>query len=131
MDKPVVIMMNLYIFNESSRAAVYGIGTNIRELTAALKDSDMNVYAVHLRSKKPDMEIEETDGIRHLHIPSSVNNHRDWQLYYRNVAYLLQLHIKDRNNLVFHLNYNQSGKLAEALRNAFDCTLFPLGVLFI
>ena len=122
-------MINLYIINESSRAAVYGIGTYIRELTAALKSSDVNVCIVHLRSNKPKNKTEETDGIQHLYIPPPINRNTflDWnkqsELYYRNVVYLFQLLIKDKKNLIFHLNYNQSGKLAEELKNAFNCRI--------
>jgi glycosyltransferase len=119
----------LYIFNESSRAAVYGVGTYIRELTAALKDSSINVCVIHLRADKPQILTEETDNVRNWYFPPPVPDPRttDYkkqnEQYYRNVAYLLQLHIKDRNNLVFHLNYSQSGKLAEALKQAFDCRI--------
>ena len=121
--------MNLYIFNETSRAAIYGIGTYIGELTAALKDSEINVNLVHLRSDKKDVEITESDDIRHIHIPNPINRNsspdpnklRD--LYNRNVAYILRMQIKDTENPVFHLNYNQSGKLAEALKKAFGCRI--------
>jgi len=120
-------MINLYIFNESSHAAVYGIGTYIQELTAALEGSKINVCIIHLRSDKSEKEPEETDNIQHWYIPSPINQNTslDWnrqsELYYRNVVYLLQLQIKDTNRLVFHLNYNQSSNLAEGLKMAFEC----------
>jgi len=121
-------MINLYIFNESSRAAVFGIGTYIRELTAALKNSEMNVCVVHLRSHNPVKNPETTDGVfRCWYIPSPINSNSslDWnrqsELYYLNVVFLLKLQIKDTENLIFHLNFNQSGKLAEELKKVFDC----------
>ena len=120
-------MINLYIFNESSPAAVFGIGTYIRELTAALKGSEINVCVVHLRSEKPDMEMKETDGIQHLHIPLYINRNvtlgwqRQNELYYQNVVYLLQLQIKATNKLVFHLNYLNCKSLADSLKKVFDC----------
>jgi len=120
-------MINLYIFNESSRGAVYGIGTYIRELTSALKDSDINVCIVHLRSSKQEVEMEESEGIRYLHIPSpivhnrSLDSNRQNEIYYRNVVYLLQLNIKDRKDLVFQLNYNHSSTLVEELKKSFIC----------
>ena len=120
--------MNLYIFCESNRSTVYGIGTYIRELSAALKESDINVCVIYLYTDKPDMETDEkTDGISYWYIPSPVNsilsNDRDRQraLYYRNVLYLLKLHIKDTDRLIFHLNQNKSGKLVEELKKTFDC----------
>ena len=86
--------MNLYIFNESSRAAVYGIGTYIRELTKALCQSSINVCVVNLMSDKPQILKEEIDGIRHWYFPKFIPEQRtiDFQkqigLYYRNVVYL-------------------------------------------
>lgn len=121
--------MNLYIFNESSRAAVYGIGTYIRELTSALKDSDINVCVVHLRSDQAEKEPEVTDGIRHFYIPAPVNQNtsltrnRQSELYYLNVVYLLRLQIKNTEKLVFHLNHNQNNKFAEILKRKFDCKI--------
>jgi len=122
-------MINLYIFNELSNAAVYGIGTYIRELTEALKSSQMNVTVVHLRSDKQDMEIEELDGIPHWYIPWHMNRNtllgwqRQFELYYRNVVYLLQLQIKNKNRIIFHLNYSKSGKLADELKKTFECKI--------
>ena len=120
-------MINLYIFNELSRAAVYGIGTYVRELTSTLKGSEINIYVIHLRSDKPDTEPEEIDGVHHWHIPAPINHNTslDWnrqsELYYRSVVYLLQLQIKDTNRLVFHLNYMQNRIFLEELRRIFPC----------
>ena len=120
-------MVNLYIFNESTRAAVFGIGTYTRELTVALKNCDINVCMVHIRSEKSDAEPEELDGIRHFYIPQPTirNSTSDWkqqtELYYKNVVYLLRMQIKDTENLIFHINYNQTGILAEELKRAFVC----------
>ena len=120
-------MVNLYIFKESSRAAIYGIGTYIRELTAALKDSDINVCVVHLRSEKVDDEPTKTNGIQHWHFPPPINRYisSDWyrqnEIYYRNIVYLLRLQIKNTENLVFHLNHNHSAPLTKELKKAFYC----------
>ena len=122
-------MINLYIFNESSSAAVYGIGTYIHELALAIKLVKINVCVIHLRTYNPDAELSESGGIRHCFISSPIhqNNLLEWdrqeELYYRNVVYLLQLQIKDTNSLIFHLNYNQSTKLAGRLKEVFDCKI--------
>ena len=63
MAQPIVNMINLYIFDESSRASVYGIGTYISELTTTLKNSNMNVWLVHLHSNQPEKELEEVDSL--------------------------------------------------------------------
>jgi glycosyltransferase len=121
--------MNLYIFNQTRRGAEYGVGTYIRELTAALKDSYIHVFVVHLTSDKPQIQTKEIDGIKHWYFPLAIldqrttSNEDQWDLYYRNVVYLLQLHIKDKKDLLFHLNFFESGKLAEELKNVFDCRI--------
>lgn len=51
--------MNLFIFNENRRGTVFGIGTYIRELTLALKDSDIHISVVNLLSDQPQIHIEE------------------------------------------------------------------------
>ena len=124
--------MNLYIFNESTRAAVFGIGTYISELTSALKKSAINMWVVHLSSNKPNVQTEEMDGIQHWFFPAimpelkTMNYVKQTEMYYRNVVYLLRLHIKDNRDLVFHLNYNQSDKLAEGLKKVFDCRIITV-----
>lgn len=121
--------INLYIFNESSRASIYGIGTYLRELTHSLSKSAVNITVVHLNSDRQQVEMEETDHIRHWHFPSAIEKipfmdfTNRYRQYYRNVVFLLRLHITDTNRLVFHLNYLQSKPLAEALLGTFDCKL--------
>ncbi|MDL2265270.1 TIGR04157 family glycosyltransferase [Parabacteroides sp. OttesenSCG-928-G07] len=122
-----MLNMNLYIFNETRRGAVYGVGTYIRELTEALRNSDVHICVVNLLSDKPHIETEETDGIRQWYFPAPIPEQRtaDSQeqraLYQRNVVYLLQLYIQDKKDLIFHLNFPQCGSLVEALKEAFDC----------
>ena len=121
--------INLYIFNE--KRAVYGVGTYIRELTDLLSHNhvNINICVVHLMSDKPQIQTEEVDDIKHLYFPAPVteqqridHNKLD-ELYFRNVVYLLQLYIVEKKHLIFHLNYNQSGKLAEDLKKKFDCRI--------
>lgn len=119
--------MNLYIFNEIRLGAIYGVGTYIRELIVALRNSGINVYVVNLNSDKPQIRSEEVDGIFYLYFPPPIQWLEDveeqWDLYHRNVVYLLQLHIKNKTNLIFHLNYNQKSGLVDELKRVFDCTI--------
>jgi glycosyltransferase len=121
--------MNLYIFSETRRGSVYGVGTYIRELTTALKNSSVNICVVNLTSEKPQIQVEEIEGIKYWYFPSAlseqrtISNQKQWELYYRSIVYLLRLHIKDTKDLIFHLNYCQSGTLAEELKNAFVCSI--------
>ena len=121
--------MNLYVFNETRPAAVYGVGTYIRELTEALRHSSLNVCIVNLKSDILQIQFEEIDGIRYWHFPKQLTEQRtiDYQkqieLYFRSIVYLLQLHIEDRKDLIFHLNYMDSKPLANSLKTVFDCKI--------
>jgi glycosyltransferase len=120
-------MMNLYIFNETRRGAVYGVGTYIRELTDALTKSNIHVCVVNLLFDKLHIQTEETDGIRQWYFPAPIpeqrtsDNQEQRGLYFRNIVYLLQLYIKDKKDLIFHLNFPQCGSLVEELKKVFDC----------
>ncbi|MDR2919145.1 MAG: TIGR04157 family glycosyltransferase [Tannerella sp.] len=120
---------NLYIFNQTRRGAVFGVGTYIRELTAALKESDINICVVNLISEKSQIQTEDIDGIKHWYFPLAISdqrttsNDKQWELYFRNIVYLLRLHIEDKKNLIFHLNFHQNISLVEELKNAFDCRI--------
>ena len=126
-------MVNLYIFNESTPAAVYGIGTYIKELTATLNNSGINVCVVNLRSDKSEVEITEIEGVRHWYIPLpsiNSNNYLNYKAqnegYYRNITYLLQLYViknEHKKNLVFQVNYMKCKPLVDFLRTAFDCKI--------
>ena len=50
--------MNLYIFNQTRRGAVFGVGTYIHELVTALKGRDINICVVNLISEKPQIQTE-------------------------------------------------------------------------
>ncbi len=124
--------MNLYIFNQTRRGSVFGVGTYIRELVSALKGCDINICVVNLISEKPQIQVEQIDGIEHLCFPLVIQDQRttsnedQWKLYCRNVVYLLQLYIKDKKDLIFHLNFFESGKLVEELKNTFDCSILAV-----
>ncbi len=119
--------MNLYIFNETDSAAIYGIGTYIRELTYALKGSEIKVNVVNLRSSQLKFEIKTIDDVDYWHIPEvkyqnrNIDSIQEMEDYYHNVIYLLKLHISDTKMLIFHLNYNQSYVLAKGLKDTFEC----------
>ena len=121
--------MNLYIFNETRIAAVFGVGTYIRELTNTLRNSNINVCVVNLWSEKPHIQTEEKGGIRYWYFPSPIpeertaNYKKQREMYFCNVVYLLQLLIEDKKELIFHLNYMNGKPLADSLKIAFNCKI--------
>ncbi len=120
--------MNLYIFHTSSESVAYGVGTYIRELIIALRHSNIKVCVINLKAHIPQILIEETDdGIKRWYFPEPIQEQLSIDhlngLYYRNIIYLLQLYIKDKSNLIFHLNANQSSNFAGELKKKFDCKI--------
>lgn len=117
--------IHLYIFNELRRGGLFGIGTYIRELTFALLNTPVQVIVVDLFSEKKYVEKECIDGVEHWAFPAPISEWRSMDiqeqrsLYFRNVLYLLQIYIKERENLVFHLNYHQNKSFAIGLRRVF------------
>ena len=119
--------MNLYLFNDNDSAAVYGIGTYLKELTHAVKGSYIHVRIVHLHADRPKFEIEETDDVENWYIPE-VRNQRTFdgpvnkiEDYFKSVIYLLKLYIMDTADLVFHFNFNLCQTLSKGLKEVFDC----------
>lgn len=132
----IYMNMNLYIFNQNRRGAVFGVGTYIHELVTALKDQNINIFVVNLISDHPQIKKEQIDGVKYWYFPlaipdqRTINEKEQWNLYYQNVVYLFRLHIEDKRNLIFHLNFFESGKLAEELKKAFDCQLVAVTHFF-
>lgn len=128
--------MNIYILDQTRRGSVFGVGTYIRELVAVLKGCDVNLCVINLISEKLQIQTERVDGIEYWHFPLAIadqrttSNQEQWDLYYRNVAYLLRLHIKNKKDLIFHLNFFESGKLAEELKSLFDCRIVAVSHFF-
>jgi len=121
--------MTLYIFNETRRGSVFGVGTYIRELTDALKNSTISICVIHLFSDKPYIQTEETDGLKQWYFPAAIpdqrttNEQEQRERYQLNIVYLLQLYIQDKKELLFHLNFPQCGSLIESLKSAFECRI--------
>ena len=124
--------MNLYLFNDNYSAAVFGIGTYLKELVCALKGSGIKIHIVHLHAMRQIFEIEKIDDPElnsgeNWYIPdvrsenSLADTFQNIEAYSRNVLYLLRLYIRDTEKLVFHFNFNQYQWLAKELKTVFDC----------
>ena len=119
--------MNLYLFNAPDSAAIYGIGTYLKELTHALDGNGINVHVVNLHSARTEFEVVQEENFENWIVPEVFNQNtfnssmQKLEDYCRNVIYLLRLHIKDTKDLVFHINYNHYHFFVKELKNAFDC----------
>ncbi|WP_106831603.1 TIGR04157 family glycosyltransferase [Parabacteroides pacaensis] len=114
----------VYIFNGTSRAANYGIGTYIDQLILCLKNTDIDFEVVYLYSKVKEVEVVEKEGYRQISIPSIRTQGRMSSHYYtRNVAYVLKEFIPERKDTlnIFHLNFMNSSELVTYLKKMFKC----------
>ena len=114
------------IFNYKGRAAEYGIGTYIRELTECLKDVPIKIIVIHLNSEKLEFTIQEDKEVVNWYIPGAFtigSLYGNRENYLQAVVSLLQLNLNDTGRLVFHLNYMNDYFLANKLKEKFNCKI--------
>lgn len=114
----------VYIFNGTSRAAVYGIGTYIEQLVDSLKSAQIDFEIVYLYSEGREVTIVEKEGYRQISIPAvRSSTSKSSQYYTRNVAYLLKELIPDDKDIqyIFHLNFMTNPALVSILKKMFKC----------
>lgn len=100
-------MIQLFIFNEISRSAIYGIGTYVQQLIACLDDT-YQINIVNFYSDKPEFIIIYKGNIQEFYIPRNqlkyVEDKCD-EKYFINSIYLLSDFIDPENKIIFHFNY--------------------------
>ncbi|QIK61405.1 glycosyltransferase [Dysgonomonas sp. HDW5A] len=119
-------MKHLYIFNEDSVAAAYGIGTYVRELASCLKKR-FAVSVVCLFSDRHDkFQTESVDEIEYIYIPAydtyKMNNSNYTEYnnkYYAGVAKFMRTYIDLKEEIIFQFNYNKQGVLVNQLKMHF------------
>jgi len=116
----------LYIFNGTSRAAVYGIGAYIDQLIKALKDTEWKVTIVYLYAQGNEIEISQKNEYRQINIPFPSKNHPNAKQYYSTViACLLKEIIQEdkKNEYIFHLNFMSDSYFIKCLKKHFRCKI--------
>lgn len=115
-------MIRLFIFNNASRAAGYGIGTYIRQLSGAMSSiPGTDVAFVEMYSDEEEFRIiEDSVGRSHMVIPRPESKMED-EPYCRSVFYLLARHIEanDGDRLIFQFNYFQHLPIALLLKGRY------------
>ena len=117
-------MINLYLFNEGSRAAIYGIGTYIKEMTSLLschEEISLNIF--QSASDKKDFTIEKNTNYNIYYIPlnKQYTSQKIIDRYYRNIWYIMRQYIKssEHDRLIFHLNYYLEYSLISLMKRDF------------
>lgn len=108
-------MTNIFIFNNASRAAGYGIGTYVRQLSDGLSAiPDTKVSLVEMYADTKEFAISDDDnGTRHYLIPPLQSNVES-ETYCRIIFYFLARNVEfsEDDNIVFQFNYFQHYPLA-------------------
>lgn len=109
--------MKYYIINNASRAAVYGIGTYVRQVTEMLKkSSSLQIFFIDLYADEKEFSIvQDSDGFTHFKIPMASTRMED-ERYCRMAYYLLSPYLSDSETAIFHFNYFQHYPLALLLK---------------
>lgn len=120
-------MTHFFIFNNASRAANYGVGTYIRQLSEGLSicpDTAVTFIDMYANVKEFAVTTDE-QGYRHYQIPAAPTG-RESDTYCRCQFYLLARHIHAdaSDRLVFQFNYFHHFSLAALLKAHFpDCRI--------
>lgn len=122
-------MKQLFIINEKSRGANYGIGTYINRLLDTLQNQGISLFVVELFSHTHSLpEYEEKEGVHYLYIPRPFNNQLlessvKLERFCRGVYYILCLHVIPDAQLIFHFNFTGCNHLCTLLKQKYDCTI--------
>lgn len=121
----------VFIFNNASRAANYGIGTYVRQLSeglVTLTDAEVSFVEMFADTKEFNVTTDE-QGKRHYQIPS-LSSGMESEAYCRSIFYFIARNIEaaDDDKLVFQFNYFQHRPLAELLKGKYPYSRIILTV---
>ena len=124
-------MKEVCIVNYSSNAAIYGIGTYIREYIHCLTRMGCRVNLIELGLDESNHEIYVTEKelMRTIHIPYVSRGSMD--TYNKCVCRLLRLYLVDSGELIFHFHYLQSSSLFMYIKKYFPLSKSVLTVHYL
>lgn len=122
-------MIHVYLLNEGSRAAAYGIGTYVRQMMECLQGLEtVTLHVVNLSSDEKESVVKNEKEVEMFYVPSippvfSGYNKR----YIRHAWFLIRQFIRTEKDdrLIFHLNYYQEYFLISCIREVYpDSRIF-------
>lgn len=121
-------MKSIYIINEMSEAAIYGIGSYITQLLFTLKESSYQVNVISLFVKEiTEVRIEYKEGIRYIQIPGYSEerelSRKEHLRLQRNLYYCLVPYIPIEDEIIFHFNHMHFAELAARLKQTYTCKI--------
>jgi glycosyltransferase len=111
-------MKQLIIFDESSRSAIYGVGTYIREITHSLCEHYQIIVVIHY-SEKNEFIITDRKTYKEISIPRNqlkfIEGKNDIR-YFSNSLYLIYDYINSKNEVIFLLNHFRRSNFIDLLK---------------
>lgn len=124
----------VFIFNNASRAANYGIGTYVRQLSDGLVTmTDVEVSFVEMFADTKEFNVTtDEQGKLHYRIPS-LSSGMESEAYCRSIFYFIARNIEtaDADSLVFQFNYFQHRPLAALLKGQYPYSRIILTVHYL
>lgn len=129
-------MKNLVIYNQYSRAFLYGIGTYQDQILSLVDYNQYRVVIVYLNSNCKDFYIENKSGCLNVYIPSPSlrMNIRDLEqslVYVKNSLYLLHSVIGSNEPSIFLLNYIYDVAFTNCLRELYPSAKVILTIHYL
>ena len=114
-------MKQLVLFDEISKAAVYGVGSYIREIIESLHERYRIVVVIYY-SKEKEFTVKEKKSHIELHIPPHQLQYTEGktdQRYYINSVFLIRNYLRQDEDVIFHFNYFRYESVVDLLREHF------------
>ncbi|GET47029.1 TIGR04157 family glycosyltransferase [Capnocytophaga felis] len=115
---------NIYIFNEKGIAAMYGVGTFIKDLRGCFTDSMYNLTLINFNTNTNEVRLSCDDSTNIIDIPEpKFSLQKKHNTYYKNLVFLLRQlipHHKEKN--IFFFNYQCDGQMISSLRKYYPRT---------
>lgn len=111
-------MIKYFLVNNASRAAVYGIGTYIKQMAECIlnSQSQYELCFIDIYSEVKEFTISKDEaGVIHYKIPS-LQSHCKAFLYYRCILFWLNSYISQDESVIFHFNYSQHYDLIRMIK---------------
>lgn len=127
-------MTHLFIFNNASRAANYGIGTYVRHLSDGLLTMpDTKISLVEMYADTKEFSVNEDDRGRIHYLIPPLNDYAENEVYLRSIFYFLvrNMVVSENNTLIFQFNYFQHYPLAILLKARFPHCIVVLTVHYM
>lgn len=115
---------NIYVFIEGGFAAMYGIGTFIRNLEKCFVDTRLDLTIININSTTDEVSLSSNNDIKIIDIPiAKYSLRKEQNIYYKNLIFLLRQFIPyyDEEN-VFFFNYQCDGQMIPSLKEYYPKT---------